>query len=122
MAASAGVNIIVELLGLGGMQSFVKRFTLGETPTESHYNYRIQEAKDEEELLALGSVSTVDLIAIKAVTEDMIVDTSYDTAFSTEIIIPKGEIALFKPVGTLIYVMNRIALKQCSYEYIVIGR
>lgn len=122
MAASAGVNIIVELLGLGGMQSFVKRFTLGETPAESHYNYRIQGATGEEELLALGSVSTVDLIAIKAVAEDLIVDTTYVAPFSTEIIIPAGEVAVFKPTGVLIYVMNRVALKQCSYEYIVIGR
>ena len=123
MAASAGINIIVELLGLGKIQSFIERFSLTSTPTEAIYNYRIQGTTDIEEALDLGGVSTVDLIAIKAVSKDLIIDTSYAAAtFSEEINLPEGEIALFKPVGSTIYVMNDTALDVCTYEYLVIGR
>jgi len=123
MAASAGINVIVELLGLGKIQSFVERFSLSNTPALAHYNYRVQATTDTEEALDLGGVSTVDLIAIKAVSKDLIIDTSYAAAtFSEEINLPEGEIAVFKPVGSTIYVMNGTALDVCTYEYLLIGR
>lgn len=123
MAASASVNVIVQLLGLGKEQEFVDRFTLSETPAEAHYNYRIQGTSGTEEALALGGVSTIDLIVIKAVSKDLIIDTSYaEATFSEEINLPEGEIAVFKPVDSTIYVMNDVSQETCTYEYLVIGR
>ncbi len=122
MAASLTVNIVAQLLGLGKEIDFIDRFTLTQTPTLATQNYRAQADTDVAEALDLGGVSTVDLIVIKAVTNDLIIDTSYAAAtFSEEINIPEGEIAVFKP-GAAVYVMNDTALEVCTYEYIVIGR
>jgi len=122
MAASASVNIIVDLLGLGKEESFVDRFALTNTPTASHYNYREQATADTEEALDLGGISTVDFIVFKAVTNDAIIDTSYAAAtFSEEINVPEGEIAVFKP-GAAVYIMNEDAAEKVTYEYLVIGR
>jgi len=122
MAASLTVNIIAELLGLGKDIDFIDRFTVSETPALATENYRVQATTDTEEALDLGGVATVDLIVIKAVTNDLIIDTSYAAAtFSTEIKVPEGELAVFKP-GATVYVMNGTALEVCTYEYIVIGR
>ena len=123
MAASGTINIIAQLLGLGKEVDFIDRFTLTNTPAFTTGNmYRTQAVADTEEALDLGGVSTVDLIVIKAVTNDLLIDTSYAAAtFSEEINVPEGEIAVFKP-GATVYVMNEDAAEQVTYEYIVIGR
>jgi len=121
MAASGTVNIITQLLGLGKEIDFIDRFTLTNTPTKSHYNYRQQAVADTAEALDLGGVSTVDLIVIKAVTNDMTLDTSYVSSYVEELNLPEGEIAIFKPSGT-VYVKNEDAVTQVTYEYLVIGR
>jgi len=122
MAASLTLNIIAQLLGLGKEIDFIDRFTLTQTPALATQNYKTQAVADTEEALDLGGVSTVDLIVIKAVTKDLIIDTSYAAAtFSTEIIVPEGETRVFTPGGT-VYVMNEDAAEQATYEYIVIGR
>ncbi len=122
MAATLTVNIIAELLGLGKDIDFIDRFTVSETPALATENYRVQALTDTEEALDLGGVATVDLIVIKAVTNDLVIDTSYAAlTFSDEIKVPEGELAVFKP-GATVYVMNDTALEVCTYEYIVIGR
>lgn len=122
MAATGNINIIAELLGLGKDLDFLDRFTLTNTPTKSTKQYRQQAVADTEEALDLGGVSTVDLIIIKAVENDLLIDTSYaDATFSEEINLPEGEIAVFKPGGT-VYINNEDGTEQCIYEYIVIGR
>ncbi len=122
MAASANINIIAQLLGLGKEIDFIDRFTLTNTPALATQNYRTQAVADTEEALDLGGVSTVDLIVIKAVTNDLLIDTSYAAAtFSEEINVPAGELAVFKPGGA-VYVKNEDGAEQCTYEYIVIGR
>lgn len=122
MAATGTVNIIAELLGLGKDLDFLDRFTLTNTPTKSTKQYRQQAVGGTEEALDLGGVSTVDLIIIKAITNDMLIDTSYAAAtFSEELNVPEGEIAVFKPGGT-VYIDNETGSEQVTYEYIVIGR
>ena len=120
MAASAGINIIVELLGLGKIQSFVDRFTVTTTPTKSHYNYRQQAVADTEEALDLGGVSTVGLVVIKAVTNDMTIDTTFVSSYVAELVVLAGEIAAFNPSGT-VYIKNQDSAEQVTYEYLVIG-
>ncbi len=121
MAASATVNIIAELLGLGKDLDFVDRFTLTNTPTKSHYAYRQQAGVDAAEVLDLGGISTTDLIIIKAITNDMEIDTSFSSSFNAEIVVLEGEIAIFKPSGT-VYIDSQDTPEQVTYEYIVIGR
>lgn len=122
MAASGTINIIAQLLGLGKEIDFIDRFTLTETPALATKMYRVQATTNTEETLDLGGVSTVDLIIIKAVSKDLLIDTSYAAAtFSEEINVPEGEIAVFKPGGT-VYIMNEDTDEVCTYEYIVIGR
>ena len=121
MAASGTINIIAQLLGLGKEIDFIDRFTLTETPALATKIYRKQAVADTAEALDLGGVSTVDLIIIKAVTNDMLVDTSWVSSFNSEIIVLAGEIAVFKPSGT-VYINNQDSAEQIIYEYIVIGR
>ena len=124
MSASGTVNIIAELLGLGKDLDFIDRFTLTETPTKYTKQRRIQAVGGTAEVLDLGGVGTVDLIIIKAVANDMLIDTSNiggAGSFVEELNIPEGEIAVFKPGGT-VFIDNEDDSEQVTYEYIVIGR
>ena len=124
MAATGTINIIAELLGLGKDVDFVDRFTLTETPTKSTKQYRVQTAGGTAEALDLGGVGTVDLIIIKAVAKNLLIDTSNvggAGSFVEELNIPEGEINMFKPAGT-VFIDNETGSEQCTYEYIVIGR
>jgi len=124
MAATGTVNIIAELLGLGKDLDFIDRFTLTETPTKYTKQRRIQAAGGTAEALDLGGVTTIDLIVIKAVTNDLLIDTSNvggAGSFVEELNISEGEIAVFKPGGT-VFIDNETGVEQCTYEYIVIGR
>ncbi len=124
MAASLTLNIIAELLGLGKDLDFVDRFTLTQTPTKSTKQYRIQAVGGTAEALDLGGVGTVDLIIIKAISNDLLIDTSNiggAGSFVEELNIPEGEIALFKPGGA-VFIDNEDNSEACIYEYIVIGR
>lgn len=121
MAATGTINIIAELLGLGKDMDFVDRFTLTSTPTKSTKQYRIQAAANTEEALDLGGISTVDLIIIKAVANDMTIDTTFVSTYVAEQIVLEGHIAVFAPSGT-VYIKNQDTDEVCTYEYIVIGR
>ncbi len=124
MAATGTINIIAELLGLGKDLDFIDRFTLTETPTKSTKQYRIQATGGTAEVLDLGGVATIDLIIIKAVANDLLIDTSNvggAGSFVEELNISQGEIAVFKPGGT-VFIDNETGEEQCTYEYIVIGR
>jgi hypothetical protein len=121
MAATGTVSIIAELLGLGKEARFLDRFSLTNAPTKTTYNYRQQAVADTAEALDLGGVSTVDLVIIKAITNDMTIDASFDTTYHAELNLPEGEISVFKPSGT-IYIKNEDAAEQATYEYLVIGR
>jgi hypothetical protein len=120
MAAELSVSIIAEASGLGKLLTFLEKFTQTTTPTAFTYNYRTLATADTEEALDLGDVTTVEYVVIKAVSGPLYVDTSFSVTFSNEIIIPAGEIACFKPGGTL-YVKNYTALGTPTYEYLVSG-
>jgi hypothetical protein len=121
MAASGSISIIATLLGLGKDQAFIDKFALTNTPTKVHYNYRQQAVADTEEALDLGGVTTVDLIVLKAVTNDATLDTTFSVTYNAELNLPAGEICIFKPSGT-VYIKNEDSAEQVTYEYLVIGR
>jgi hypothetical protein len=121
MAASGSVKVVMQLLGLGQEQSFSDRFTLSNVPTTKVMDYRQQAVADTEEVLDIGSVSTIDAVIIKAILNDMTVDPSFDTSYRAGITIPQGEFAVFKPTGT-VKIKNLDGGEQATYEYFIIGR
>ena len=121
MAAVGSVSINAFLLGLGKDLSFIDRFTLTDTPAKSTMNYREQAVADTEEVLDLGNVATVDQIVIKAITNDLTIDPSFDTTYREGILVKQGHVAAFTPVGT-VKVKNADAAEQVTYEFMVIGR
>lgn len=121
MAASGSVKVVMQLLGLSQEQSFSDRFTLTNTPTLKVMDYRQQAVADTEEALDVGSLTNIDCIIIKAITNDMTVDPSFDSAYRAGITILEGEFAVFSPAGT-VYIKNQDAAEQATYEYFIIGR
>jgi hypothetical protein len=121
MAATGSVKLVMQLLGLGQEQSFSDRFTLSNVPTSKVMDYREQAVADTEETLDIGSVTTIDAIVIKAVTNAMTVDPSFDTTYRAGLEIAEGEFAIFKPSG-IVKIKNLVAAEQATYEYFIIGR
>ena len=120
MAGACSVSIIAELTGLGQVQSLVEKFSVTTTPARVHYQYMEQATADTEEALDVGDVGTVHLIIMKCITNDVDVDTSFVSSFSAEVEIQEGEVAVFKPTGT-VYIKNDDAGEKSTVEYIVIG-
>jgi len=121
MAASGSVKLVMQLLGLSQEQSFSDRFTLANVPTLKVMDYRQQAVADTEETLDIGSLTNIDCIVIKAITNDMTVDPSFDTTYREGIVILEGEFAMFSPAGT-VKIKNQDSAEQATYEYFIIGR
>ena len=121
MAAECNVNIIAKLSGLGDLQEISKRFSTTATPARALYHYEVQATADTEQALELGDVATVDLIIIKCVENDIDIDTTYSIAFSAEIVVQEGEVAVFKPEGSTVYWMNNDTGESSTIEYLVVG-
>ena len=120
MAAEASVNIIATLTGLGDVQEFSKRFSTTSTPARALYHYMTQAVADTDEALEVGDVSTIDLIILKCVSNDCDLDCNFSAAFSADITVNEGEVACFKPAGT-VYLKNNDAGEQSTVEYLIVG-
>lgn len=120
MAASCNVSIIAELSGLGKLEDLAEKFSVTGTPARALYQYMVQAVADTEEVLEVGDVATIALIILKCISNDVDIDTSFNTTFSAEIEVQEGEVAVFKPAGT-VYIKNDDAAEQSTIEYIVIG-
>lgn len=120
MAAECNVNIIAQLTGLGSLQEFSKRFSTTSTPARAVYHYMIQATADTAEALEVGDVSTIDLIILKCVSNDVDLDTTYSSSFSAEITVNEGEVCCFKPYGT-VYFRNNDSGESSTIEYLVVG-
>uniref|UniRef100_A0A6H2A5Q9 Uncharacterized protein n=1 Tax=viral metagenome TaxID=1070528 RepID=A0A6H2A5Q9_9ZZZZ len=120
MAAECTVSIIAEVTGLGQLQQLAEKFSVTTTPTAVNYSYITQTTADTAQILELGDVSTVHLIIIKCVSNDLSIDTSYVSSFNAEISCQEGEVACFKPSGT-VWVKNEDAGEASVFEVLVIG-
>jgi len=125
LAATCDVSIIVELLGLGHIQSFMTKATDGTTPTAATYNYRViaDGALATPEALDLGDVATETILVIRAIDYDLDVDLDYVGAtFDVDFTVKAGEPAAVipNPAG-IIYVNNHTATETPAYEYLLIG-
>lgn len=120
MAATFDVSIIAELMGLDKDINFPEKFAVTTTPTKAMKGYQIQAVADTEEALNLGGITTIELIVIKCVSNDVDIDTSFNTAFSAEITVNEGEVAVFKPTGT-VYIKNDDATEVSTVSYVIVG-
>ncbi len=71
-------------------------------------------------VLALGDVSTVEGVLIRAVDLALDVDCDYVSSFDADIPLAAGKSAYFKPEG-IVRVKNGAGAEQPLYEYIVFG-
>jgi len=120
MAAECNLNILAELVGLGKTLKIPERFSTTAAPTRAFYQYMVQDTADEDEAIAVGDVGTIELIIMKCISNNVDVDTSYSDAFSAEIEIQEGEMAVFKPTGT-VRIKNDDDGEQSTVEYWIIG-
>jgi len=120
MAAACDVSIIAEVTGLGQLQQLSEKFSVTTTPARVHYQYMIQAVADTAEVLDVGDVGTVHLIILKCIANDVDIDTSYVSTFVAEIEVQEGEVAVFKPTGT-VWIKNDDSAELSTIEYLVIG-
>lgn len=121
MAAQAEVNVAVSIQGLGKGIEVKDNYVDTTAPdTAIHIPEMTQTTADVAEALDVGSVSTIRGIIIRAIDGDIAVDTSFNSTFSSELLISEGQSQLFCPVGT-VYIKNNTALETVKFEYVVFG-
>lgn len=120
MAAECNLNILAKITGLGKSLKIPERFSTTATPARVFYQYMVQAVADTAEAITVGDVGTIELIVMKCISNDVDVDTSYVATFNAEIEIQEGEMAVFKPTGT-VYIKNDDAAEQSTIEYWIVG-
>jgi len=121
MAAECRTKLVVKFTGLGKEEEFSSNFVTTSTPTRAIYHYAIQDTADTAQALELGDVSTVELLVIKCVSNDVDIDLDYVSSFDADLTIQEGECAVIpKPAGT-IYFKNNDASEQSTVEYLIVG-
>ena len=120
MAAEARIKIICEFTGLGQEATFSESFTTSVIPDGFTHQYRTQAVADTEEALDLGDISTVELVILKCISNDLGIDCDFVSAFDEDIVCQEGEVQIFKPSG-VVKVKNNDAGETSVYEYFVIG-
>lgn len=120
MAAELKVTVLSQLTGLGKVFEFVETFTTTTTPTMKYQGYQVQAVADTAEALNLGDITTPELIIIKCITNDVDIDCNYSSSFSADITVNEGEVAVFKPAGT-VYIKNDDSAEACTIEVLIVG-
>ena len=118
--AALDVSLIAELTGLGKNINLSEKFSTTTAPTRAMYHYAIQDVADTAQALDVGDVGTVELLIIKCVANDVDVDTTYVSSFVAELTVNEGEVAMFKPAGT-VYIKNDDSAEVSTVEYLVVG-
>lgn len=119
MAAECTINLLAKITGLGKELRIPEQFSTT-VPTRVFYQYMVQAVADTAEAIAVGDVGTIELIIMKCVANDVDVDTSFSASFSAELTINEGEMAIFKPTGT-VYIKNDDAAELSTVEYWIVG-
>lgn len=120
MSATANARLVVTLQGLSKTIEFPVGWATTVTPTKYYYGRQVQATADTEEVLEMGNVTTPLLVIVSCVTNDVDIDTSFDTTFSGEITVNEGECAVFRPTGT-VYLKNDDAGESCTVDVLIIG-
>lgn len=120
MAGELKSTIIAQLTGLGKVFEFAETFTTATTPTMKYYGYQVQAVADTAEALNLGDITTPELIVLKCITNDVDLDCNYSSSFSADITVNEGEVAVFKPAGT-VWIKNDDSAEVCTVEVLIVG-
>ena len=120
MAGSCNVSIIAEVEGLDEPQIFITKFAVTTVPTLAAKNRQIQAVADTDEILNLCGISTVELIIIKATTNDLLIDTDYVSSFDADQSVAEGETRIIKPSG-VVRIKNEDSSEACTIDYLVVG-
>ena len=120
MAAECNVRIIAEVTGLGEDLKFAESFDVTTTPTKAASNRQIQAVADTDEALNLCGISTVELIVIKAVSNDLLIDTDFVTTFDADQSVAEGESRIIKPSG-VVRIKNEDAAEAVTVDYLIVG-
>lgn len=120
MAAECSVSVIAEVSGLGKDLVFAEKFNVTTTPTLAANNRQIQAVADTDEIINLCGIATVELIIIKATTNDLLIDTDYDSSFNADESVAEGEARIIKPSG-VVRIKNEDAAEVCTVDYLIIG-
>ncbi len=121
MAAESSTLIISEVIGLGEVGTFSEKSTVTATPLLAPNTRQIQAAADTDEALNLCGVETVELVCIKAVSNDVDIDLNYSSSFSADFTIPAGEsIVITKPIG-VIRIKNNDSAEVVTIDYLIVG-
>ena len=124
MAAECSVSVIADVTGLGEGLQFLEKFTVTSTIIKAVLNRQIQAATNTAEALNLCGISTVELVIIKATSNDLILDTDCTNvgAFVQDQSIAEGESRIIKPDGTNgIFIKNEDGTEVCTVDYLVVG-
>ncbi len=121
MASIAETSISVSISGLGKGSEVKDTFTSAASPEASiHSEYQVQETADVAQALVVGAIDTIQGVWIRAIDNDIAVDTSYVSSFNAEIVIKEGTSQYFCPSG-VVYIKNNTALEKVTFEYLVFG-
>jgi hypothetical protein len=120
MAAECNVSIIADVTGLGEDLSFSDKFVVTATLIKAAKNRQIQAVADTDEALNLCGISTVELIIIKASSNDLLIDTDYVSSFDADQSVGEGETRVIKPSG-VVHIKNEDAGEACTIDYLIVG-
>jgi hypothetical protein len=121
MAAEARIKLIAELTGLGQEDTISANFTTTTTVTRALHHYAIQDTADTDQALALGDVSTVQLLIIKCISNDVDIDLDYVSSFDADLTIQEGESAVIPVPAGVVRFKNNDAGETSTIEYLVVG-
>ena len=120
MAAECNVRILAKVTGLAEELKLAELFNVTTTPTKASINRQIQAVADTNEALNLCGISTVELIIIKATTNDLLIDTDYVSTFNADQSIAEGESRIIKPSG-VVRIKNKDAAETVTVDYLIVG-
>jgi hypothetical protein len=121
MAAKVEVSISVSIDGLGKGTEIKDCFIDAVAPEVAiHIESQTLEATNTPEALNVGAVDTIRGILIRAITEDLGVDTDYVSTYHERLLIRAGTSSYFCPSG-VVYVRNATDDVLPTWETVVFG-
>lgn len=124
MAAECNVSIIAEVIGLGEGLVFGEKFAVTGTVIKAVSNRQVQVTTNTAEALNLCGIITVELVIIKATSNDLLIDVDCANAgaFAETQSVAEGECRIIKPDGTDgIFIKNEDGTEVVTVDYLVVG-
>lgn len=121
MAATARTKIQLSVTGLGTELEVPINFTTTTTPTRKVHNRQVQASADTDEALQLGDISTVLLMVIECITNDVDIDLDYVSSFDADLTINEGEAAVIPLPAGVVRIKNNDSGEVSTVDVTLIG-